>query len=453
MDGKIERKVDYNPSVDTNHWNSTKVKCNNKKELDKLKIVEKALEKERDIQAFSYKKEKQEVQKQLDAFEREKQKIKVRNEPKSNQTKVYTGQIPAITNVTRSEYSGAHVRHNRDQRSHSFHPKEPIATKVHDAAINRLKIEQQKLLQDQKKKHRSDKDLRQLHMSHGRLVDHEHAKKSSHHTRFPALSDAKINDRSRRASLQVPHDHHHYHRRGSLVHDHDNSTIAAIHKENVTHKTKSHHKQKAPSSFRDLVSNGSSGSRHAQRKIDHTQAKSNASVNSALFENVLNVHDHASKSKHHPQTGDKNFVPMWADPKHHALDEEKLQEYHDLLSKVNPKELALLMFSHMQHNMPGSIAQHQATPHKRKLLALEILIRQLPDIRKELTKFKFDPVEMLSCRYLRLSKNNVERLTTMCEDSGIDVGIHPHMTESQVTEFFNTTLGEVSPEKSLSTQQ
>ena len=40
---------------------------------------------------------------------------------------------------------------------------------------------------------------------------------------------------------------------------------------------------------------------------------------------------------------------------------------------------------------------------------------------------KFDPVEMLSCRYLRLSKNNVEELTEMCHRASIDVGVHSHL--------------------------
>ncbi|CAO2610732.1 Uncharacterized protein C16orf78 [Lemmus lemmus] len=42
------------------------------------------------------------------------------------------------------------------------------------------------------------------------------------------------------------------------------------------------------------------------------------------------------------------------------------------------------------------------------------------------------PEEVLSCRYLRLSKNNVKTLIKLCKDAGMDVDIHPHMVESEI---------------------
>ncbi|KAM5262689.1 uncharacterized protein C16orf78 homolog [Ctenodactylus gundi] len=42
------------------------------------------------------------------------------------------------------------------------------------------------------------------------------------------------------------------------------------------------------------------------------------------------------------------------------------------------------------------------------------------------------PEEVLSCRYLRLSRNNVRTLLKLCKDAGINMTIHPHMTESEI---------------------
>nr|KAF6318238.1 hypothetical protein mPipKuh1_001689 [Pipistrellus kuhlii] len=42
------------------------------------------------------------------------------------------------------------------------------------------------------------------------------------------------------------------------------------------------------------------------------------------------------------------------------------------------------------------------------------------------------PEEVLSCRYLRLSKNNIRTLLKLCTDAGMAVDIHPHMVESEI---------------------
>ncbi|XP_059120493.1 uncharacterized protein C16orf78 homolog isoform X2 [Peromyscus eremicus] len=42
------------------------------------------------------------------------------------------------------------------------------------------------------------------------------------------------------------------------------------------------------------------------------------------------------------------------------------------------------------------------------------------------------PEEVLSCRYLRLSKNNIKTLIKLCKDAGMDVEIHPHMIEAEI---------------------
>ncbi|XP_051025295.1 uncharacterized protein C16orf78 homolog [Acomys russatus] len=42
------------------------------------------------------------------------------------------------------------------------------------------------------------------------------------------------------------------------------------------------------------------------------------------------------------------------------------------------------------------------------------------------------PEEVLSCRYLRLSKNNIKTLIKLCKDAGLDVDVHPHMVEAEI---------------------
>ncbi|XP_007474895.2 uncharacterized protein C16orf78 homolog isoform X2 [Monodelphis domestica] len=42
------------------------------------------------------------------------------------------------------------------------------------------------------------------------------------------------------------------------------------------------------------------------------------------------------------------------------------------------------------------------------------------------------PHEVLSCRYLRLSKNNIQTLLKLCKEAGMEVDIHPHMNESEM---------------------
>ncbi|XP_043838159.1 uncharacterized protein C16orf78 homolog [Dromiciops gliroides] len=55
-----------------------------------------------------------------------------------------------------------------------------------------------------------------------------------------------------------------------------------------------------------------------------------------------------------------------------------------------------------------------------------------PSVKPEATSTLLKPQEVLSCRYLRLSKNNVQTLLKLCRESGMDIDIHPHMNESEM---------------------
>ncbi|XP_051835768.1 uncharacterized protein C16orf78 homolog [Antechinus flavipes] len=59
------------------------------------------------------------------------------------------------------------------------------------------------------------------------------------------------------------------------------------------------------------------------------------------------------------------------------------------------------------------------------------LIDKTPYIKPE-TSTLLKPEEVLSCRYLRLSKNNIQTLLRLCKEAGMDIDIHPHMNESEM---------------------
>ncbi|KAM5296804.1 uncharacterized protein C16orf78 homolog [Glossophaga mutica] len=62
---------------------------------------------------------------------------------------------------------------------------------------------------------------------------------------------------------------------------------------------------------------------------------------------------------------------------------------------------------------------------------LKSLIDKGIESRAELTRI-LKPEEVLSCRYLRLSPNNIRTLVKLCKDAGMSVDIHPHMVEAEI---------------------
>ncbi|XP_068938914.1 uncharacterized protein C16orf78 homolog [Petaurus breviceps papuanus] len=59
-------------------------------------------------------------------------------------------------------------------------------------------------------------------------------------------------------------------------------------------------------------------------------------------------------------------------------------------------------------------------------------IEKTPNVKPEVATTLLKPQEVLSCRYLRLSKNNVQTLLRLCREAGMDIDIHPHMNESEM---------------------
>ncbi|XP_027950327.1 uncharacterized protein C16orf78 homolog [Eumetopias jubatus] len=62
---------------------------------------------------------------------------------------------------------------------------------------------------------------------------------------------------------------------------------------------------------------------------------------------------------------------------------------------------------------------------------LKSLMEKSTEPKVELVRM-LKPEEVLSCRYLRLSKNNIRTLLKLCKDAGMNVDIHPHMVEGEI---------------------
>ncbi|XP_045389723.1 uncharacterized protein C16orf78 homolog [Lemur catta] len=62
---------------------------------------------------------------------------------------------------------------------------------------------------------------------------------------------------------------------------------------------------------------------------------------------------------------------------------------------------------------------------------LKSLMEKGTELKTESAKM-LKPEEVLSCRYLRLSKNNIRTLLKLCRNAGMNVDIHPHMVEAEI---------------------
>ncbi|XP_058901961.1 uncharacterized protein C16orf78 homolog [Kogia breviceps] len=68
------------------------------------------------------------------------------------------------------------------------------------------------------------------------------------------------------------------------------------------------------------------------------------------------------------------------------------------------------------------------TSYERKL---KILMEKGSEPKMEMARL-LKPEEVLSCRYLRLSKDNIRTLLKLCKDAGMNVDIHPHVVEEEI---------------------
>ncbi|XP_030688934.2 uncharacterized protein C16orf78 homolog [Globicephala melas] len=70
------------------------------------------------------------------------------------------------------------------------------------------------------------------------------------------------------------------------------------------------------------------------------------------------------------------------------------------------------------------------TPDASYERKLKSLMEKGSEPKMELVRM-LKPEEVLSCRYLRLSKNSIRTLLKLCKDAGMNVDIHPHVVEEE----------------------
>ncbi|XP_038067143.1 uncharacterized protein LOC119737117 [Patiria miniata] len=127
---------------------------------------------------------------------------------------------------------------------------------------------------------------------------------------------------------------------------------------------------------------------------------------------LSDLHAIASQPSHHnrhPSTHHRDPPP------HH-------HHHHPVMAHVHPH--------HSHHQRP----REPVTAAERKRLAVELLAREYPVLLRN-APTKFDPMEALMCRYLRLSSTNVETLEEMCREAGIEVGAHAHHQIENANEY------------------
>ncbi|XP_078666156.1 uncharacterized protein LOC144908447 isoform X1 [Branchiostoma floridae x Branchiostoma belcheri] len=144
-------------------------------------------------------------------------------------------------------------------------------------------------------------------------------------------------------------------------------------------------------------------------------------------------------------------VPGEAQRYHHMLSSEALETLHKLIKESSPPTRPAPGLAVRLPPIFGPVCSVNKR-NRNKLMALQLLLNQLPSIMTQPPAPEFNPLEVLSCRYLRLSAANVETLTDMCRQAGIDPGIHPHMTPEQLEEEIRNLMspqGQIPPAKTL----
>ncbi|XP_069113500.1 trichohyalin-like isoform X2 [Argopecten irradians] len=137
-----------------------------------------------------------------------------------------------------------------------------------------------------------------------------------------------------------------------------------------------------------------------------------ASANESAFTQVHDIH--------------RRSIPNWKDdtkfPDAKQMDLSSLQELENMLRDARQYN------TRKQKESDYGLHTAENRQQRRRLQFLEEILQALSGNEAA----KFDPLEMLHCCYLRLSKSNIERLEQMVRESGIDPGIHAH---SDVTDL------------------
>ncbi|XP_060080674.1 uncharacterized protein LOC132560032 [Ylistrum balloti] len=180
--------------------------------------------------------------------------------------------------------------------------------------------------------------------------------------------------------------------------------------------------------------------RGSQKRLDRQQHKSNDSLARGSHQ-YIDHHDHVNETEELTSLYDmaiqtvasahesaftqvqdvhRRSIPNWKDdtkfPDAKQMDLSSLQELETMLKDARQYNT--------RKQREGDYGLHTAEnrQQRRRLQFLEEILQALSGEHV----VEFDPMEMLQCGYLRLSKSNIDRLEHMVRDLGIDPGIHAH---------------------------
>ncbi|KAL4234644.1 hypothetical protein ACF0H5_006285 [Mactra antiquata] len=210
---------------------------------------------------------------------------------------------------------------------------------------------------------------------------------------------------------------------------------------NVGHKVSAHFKKSSTESFlhpndaihRSRTPSPSTSGINQTRKLSVDTSEANDARLQELYnkaietvqmvdESLLSAEDHPSamqykiKSKRRHSDGVQTEKPINTS----GFDLATLRELESILSDARTYS-----------NRRGSSEDHvrldlgSNRAQKKRIQHLEDVLKRLNPNYDE-HKTVLDPAQILQCRYLRLSKSNVESLENMLKEQGKDVGIHVH---------------------------
>ncbi|XP_069312527.1 uncharacterized protein C16orf78 homolog [Eulemur rufifrons] len=190
-----------------------------------------------------------------------------------------------------------------------------------------------------------------------------------------------------------------------------------------------------------VVTVPSSGEKKEAKQVKgilKTQGKSQASGQSSSKEGdpVMSrrVHGLKQKAKHY------SIVPgnyTKDDPRKSELDIKDVIALESMQRPTSFRRQSVTLDPGMQENVFGTRRGNFLRDWASKT-SDSLYERKLKSLMEKGTELKIEsakmlkPEEVLSCRYLRLSKNNIRTLLKLCRDAGMNVDIHPHMVEAEI---------------------
>ncbi|XP_033755347.1 uncharacterized protein LOC117338200 [Pecten maximus] len=162
-------------------------------------------------------------------------------------------------------------------------------------------------------------------------------------------------------------------------------------------------------------------SRGSHRYMDHHDHMDDTEELTSLYDMAIQTVSSANESAFtQVQDVHKRAMPNWKDetkfPDAKQMDLSSLQELETMLKEARQYN------TRKQKESDYRLHTAENRQQKRRLQFLEEILQALSGG----SGIEFNPMDMLQCGYLRLSKSNIERLEHMVRATGVDPGIHAH---------------------------